>query len=253
MAIKAHDLVAEIEAMRPKSPVRGEKNQSNSSTVAQLRGSTGNQYRSGSMPYDNRKIAFRPSRQQPAVSQPSWTNGPDPVAVPLPPYNLAWGNMPPRMLAPNMGRHSNDTFFAMHRMTAELAAVQNGLYQPSGPEARFLPHTPPEVWVPQGYQPYPPPRPQIMPRFQQYPSNIDQEYASSTLRLEDQTIYPPYAQAVPPFDTPPMIHTAFNGHSRAAPFVDSHNGQHYDSAQTTTGQKGFPEDASQRGYQQWSR
>ena len=240
--------------MRPKSPVRGERSSSTSSNVVPPRRSTGYQNRNGPTPYDSRQVSFRPLRHQPPPLQPSRTNGPEPAAVPLPLYNSTWGNVPPRMLPSNMGRQPDDASFALHQMTAELNAMQNGLYQHSIVEARFLPPTPPDVWTSPGYQSYlPPSRQQPMPRFQQYPSNIDQEYNSSTLRSAEQSIYPPYGTLNPPFQTPPIMQAAFNGHPTTSSFVYSHNGHYYNSEPATSGQPGFLEHVSQRGYQQWPR
>lgn len=230
--------------------MRGERSNSTSSNIAPPRRPTGYQNRNGPMQYDSRQVAFRPLRQQPPALQPSWTNGSEFAAGPLPPYNSTWGNVPPRMLSSNMGRRPDEASFAMHQMTAELNAMQNGLYQQSVVEPRFFPATPPDVWTSQGYQSYhSTPRQQSMPRFQQYASAIDQEYDSS--RYAERSIYPPHGTLNSPFQTPPIMQAAFNGHSTTSSLVYPHNGQYYNSEQATPGQQGFHENISHHGYQQW--
>lgn len=229
--------------MRPKSPVRGDRPNGNSSGTTPRRPG-GYQNRNGLPQYDNRQASFRPPRQQPPP-QSSWTNGPDPATGPYAPYSSTWGNMPPRMHASNVGPHPEPPF-AMNRMTAEINAVHNGLYQPSGQEARFLAPTPPDVWTSQGYQPYPTPRQQPMPRFQQHSSSMDQDFSPAGFRQPDHSFYPPY-----PYQTPPVMQGAFTGHPNPTSFVYPGNGQYNNNTHAPTGHEGFPENGSHRGYQQW--
>jgi hypothetical protein len=239
--------------MRPKSPVRGDRPNGTSSTAPPPRSRPGEyQNRNGPPRYDNRQTSFRPPRTQPPPSQPSWTSGPDSAAGPYAPYNSTWGNIPPRMHALNSGPEPEASAFAMNWMSAEINAVQNGLYQPSGPNARFLGPTPPDVWTPHGYQPHPPPRQQPMPRFQQYQTNMDQDF-NTTLRPAEQQFYPPYPNANLQYQAPPRMQAAFHGHQNPTSFIHPGNGQYYNNSQTPTGNEGYAENGAQRGYQQWSQ
>lgn len=179
--------------------------------------------------FDNRQGSFRPTPLTQFPPRPVFSQHGN---------NPQWTNAPPRMQALYAGRDSGYPAFGMAEMQGALNTIDHGYPDDSG---RLHQGIPPRSWhgLPQSFpthdfQPYTghtPHQPRPMPRFQQYPSTIDNMNRISPIgrplppQYSDRQYYPPS------FVQQHNQHLHSNGpsfaHHNGPSFMPAGNGQNY--------------------------
>jgi hypothetical protein len=225
--------IADIEAIRPKSPVRGDRPGSTAGAALPVpRPRTGgppNRTEMGG--FDRRQGPFRPPPRHQFPPRPMF---------PDPPSNPHWMNAPPRMQVPYQEAGSAYPASGWSQMRGALDAIDPGYLENSGRLQHGIPTAPmyglsgavplPEM---QQYQPYPPPQSRVMPRFQQYQPSIDNRTPPQPIERAFPPQYPPQQFPPPNFVQQPQYFANKHpngpsfGHHNGPSFMHVGNGQYY--------------------------
>ncbi|KAJ9099767.1 hypothetical protein QFC21_003765 [Naganishia friedmannii] len=194
--------VEEIEAIRPKSPTRGERPGSSypasgQSTPLVYSGPGVNPNRPHPPNSGHRQGSFRPPRFPTQAPAANWNNSRDDARPGMP--NPQWRPMPPRMY-PSRTQTNPPAFvpaiplFDMSQMRAEVGRMENGFMNLSMNDSAREVSVPPQMYGTQDTYPpyvnhlYPPPPPQPYPQPQQYMAECN----PNPNRTDTQTLNQPF-------------------------------------------------------------